>query len=160
MESALLAAKLGCHLMLPSVFGHPKMFVPIVARYKEAWEDAGRDIDDILIGSCCHAFAGSSHDDMRERFVPRYGHYWNFVDQLISDNTGGKIQMPFDLESFLSGPAVAGSSQECIDRMGELHELLGHNRQLFMFDLGGISDGELEETVRRFGEEVLPHLPD
>ena len=44
--------------------------------------------------------------------------------------------------------------------MGELHELLGHNRQLFMFDLGGISDGELEETVRRFGEEVLPHLPD
>ena len=96
---------------------------------------------------------------MRERFVPRYGHYWNFVDRLISDNTGGKVQMPFDLESFLAGPAVAGSSQECIDRMGELHQLLGHNRQLFMFDLGGVSDGELEETVRRFGAEVLPHLP-
>jgi hypothetical protein len=44
--------------------------------------------------------------------------------------------------------------------MGELHELLGHNRQLFMFDLGGVSDNELEETVRRFGEEVLPHLPE
>ena len=28
-----------------------------------------------------------------------------------------------------------------------------------MFDLGGVSDSELEETVRRFGEEVLPHLP-
>ena len=160
MESALLAAKLGCHLMLPSVFGHPKMFVPIVARYKEAWEEAGRDVADIIIGSCCHAFAGSTHGDMRERFVPRYGHYWNFVEQLISDNTGGKVQMPFDLESFLAGPAVAGSSEECVDRMGELHQLLGHNRQLFMFDLGGISDSELEETVRRFGEEVLPHLPD
>ena len=81
------------------------------------------------------------------------------MDQLIGDNTGGKVQMPFDLESFLAGPAVAGSAQECIDRMGELHELLGHNRQLFMFDLGGVSDNELEETVRRFGEEVLPHLP-
>ncbi len=97
---------------------------------------------------------------MRERFVPRYGHYWNFVEQLISDNTGGKVQMPFDLESFLAGPAVAGSAQECVDRMGELHELLGHDRQLFMFDLGGVSDNELEETVRRFGEEVLPHLPE
>ena len=158
--SALLAAKLGCRLMLPSVFGHPKMFVPIVEQYKEAWEEAGREADDIVIGSCCHAFAGSDHADMRKRFAPRYGHYWNFVDQLISANTGGKVQMPFDLESFLAGPAVAGSSQECIDRMGELHQLLGHNRQLFMFDLGGVADSELEETVRRFWEEVLPHLPD
>jgi len=159
-ESALLAAKLGCRLMLPSVFGHPKMFVPIVEQYKEAWVQAGRNTDDIVIGSCSHAFVGLDRADMRERFVPRYGHYWNFVDQLISDNTGGKVQMPFDLESFLAGPAVAGSAQECVDRMGELHELLGHDRQLFMFDLGGISDDELEETVRRFGEEVLPHLPE
>ncbi|HAA65689.1 MAG TPA: LLM class flavin-dependent oxidoreductase [Acidimicrobiaceae bacterium] len=157
--SALLAAKLGCRLMLPSVFGHPKMFVPIIEQYREAWHDAGRSEEDIVIGSCCHAFAGTSHADMRERFTPRYDHYWTFVDQLISDNTGGKVQMPFDLESFLAGPAVAGSSQECVDRMAELHELLGHNRQLFMFDLGGVSDSELEETVRRFGEEVLPHLP-
>ena len=41
------------------------MFVPIVEQYKEAWEEAGRT-DDIVIGSCCHAFAGSDHADMRE----------------------------------------------------------------------------------------------
>ena len=69
--------------------------------------------------------------------------------------------MPFDLESFLAGPAVAGSSQECIDRMGELHQLLGHNRQLFMFDLGGVSDSELEgnsSALRGRGPALPPRL--
>jgi hypothetical protein len=43
--------------------------------------------------------------------------------------------------------------------MGEIHDLFGHDRQLFMFDMGGISNAELQETVLRFGEEVIPHLP-
>jgi len=159
-ESAELAARWGFHLMLPSVFGHPKMFVPIIERYREAWQEFGRDPKDIHIGSCAHAFAGKNNQDMLARFVPRYGHYWNFVDDLIRANTDGKVKLPFDLDASLSGPAVAGSSQECVERMSEIHELLGHDRQLFMFDMGGISNNELQETVQRFGEEVLPYLPD
>lgn len=158
-ESMELTAQLGCMLMLPSVFGHPKMFVPIVDAYRERWVELGRDPDDIRIGACCHTYVGPDRADMMKRFAPRYEHYWRWVDQLISANTDGRITMPFDLEQFLAGPAVAGSAQECIDRVGEIHEMFGHDRQLFMFDMGGISDGELRETVMRFGEEVIPHLP-
>jgi alkanesulfonate monooxygenase SsuD/methylene tetrahydromethanopterin reductase-like flavin-dependent oxidoreductase (luciferase family) len=158
-RSAELAARLGCHLMLPSVFGHPKMFVPIVEQYREQWETYGHDPSDLKIGSCCHAFVGTDRSDMLARFVPRYEHYWNFVDELIQANSDGKVQLPFDLEASLAGPAVAGSAQECVDRMGEIYDLFGHDRQLFMFDMGGISNAELQETVLRFGEEVIPHLP-
>ena len=67
--------------------------------------------------------------------------------------------MPFDLDALLSGPTVAGSAEECIDRIGRLHDLFGHQRQLYMFDMGGISDSELEDNIARFGADVLPHLP-
>jgi len=157
--SADLAARLGCALMLPSVFGPPSNFLPVVDRYRESWAAAGRDEADIVIGACCHTYAGSDRDDMLQRFAPRYRHYWEFVNELISWHTGGTVDMSFDLDSFLAGPAVAGSSQECIDRMGEIHDLFGHQRQLFMFDMGGVSDGELRETIDRFGAEVIPHLP-
>lgn len=159
MESADLAARLGCHLMLPSVFGHPSMFVPIVERYREKWEEYGHDSADIQIGTCNHTFLGVDAADVLERFAPRYEHYWTFVDNLIQANTDGKVSLPFDLETFLGGPAIAGDAQECIDRVGQLHEMFGHQRQLFMFDMGGISDAELQENIQRFGEEVLPHLP-
>ena len=159
MQSADLAARNGFQLMLPSVFGHPKMFVPIVERYRELWEHYGRDPADIRIGTCNHTFLGTDRDDVMSRFAPRYEHYWNFADALIQANTDGKVQMPFDLESFLDGPAIAGTAEECIDRVGNLHEMFGHHRQLFMFDMGGISDSELKDNLLRFGEDVLPHLP-
>ena len=164
MESTELAARLGCMLMLPSVFGHPKMFIPIIERYREAWEEWGRDPADIRIGSCNHTFIANDSGaagtaDVMARFAPRYEHYWTWVDRLIQANTEGRVQMPFDLPTFLEGPAIAGSAEECIDRVGRLHDMFGHHRQLFMFDMGGISDAELQENLQRFGAEVLPHLP-
>lgn len=159
LESAELAARLGCRLMLPSVFGHPTAFMPAVEHYRHVWAEAGRDEADMRVGACCHTYAGRDRDDMMRRFAPRYEHYWTFVDDLVRANTDGRMGFPFDLASFLEGPAVAGGVQECIDRIGEIHDLFGHDRQLFMFDMGGISDAELQETVARFGEEVIPHLP-
>ncbi len=158
-SSAELAARLGCMLMLPSVFGPPAAFAPIVEYYRERWEAHGRDPADIRIGSCNHTFVGGDPDDLMARFAPRYESYWNFVTRLISDSTEGRVQLEFDLDTFLAGPAIAGNPQHCIDRVGELHELFGHHRQLFMFDMGGISDAELRENLQRFGETVLPHLP-
>lgn len=157
--SADLAARLGCRLMLPSVFGPPEAFVPIVDRYREQWEAAGRAESEMVIGACCHSFAGTDRQDMLNRFAPRYRHYWEFVNGLIAFNTGGRVEMPFDLDVMLSGPAVAGSAEECVDRVGQIHELFGHHRQLFMFDMGGVDDAELADTIGRFGEDVLPHLP-
>jgi alkanesulfonate monooxygenase SsuD/methylene tetrahydromethanopterin reductase-like flavin-dependent oxidoreductase (luciferase family) len=157
-DSARLAARLGCRLMLPSVFGPPEMFIPIVDVYREEWEAAGRDSADIMIGSCCHAFVGDGPDDLLARFAPRYEHYWKFVDELIQLNTDGRVSLPFDLDDMLVGPAVAGTAQECVDRVGHIHDLFGHHRQLFMFDMGGISDLELQDNIGRFGAEVLTHL--
>ena len=159
-ESIELTARLGCMLMLPLVFGDPKMFIPMVELYRRLWEENGRDPADIRIGACNHTFVGSGQDDVMTRFAPRYEHYWNFVTDLIAFSTGGRVQMEFDLETFLDGPAIAGSAQHCIDRIGQMHEMFDLDRQLFMFDMGGISDDELQENLQRFGAEVLPHLPD
>ena len=43
-----------------------------------------------------------------------------------------------------------------IDRIGQWHDLLDLDRMAFMFDLGGITEGPLRETIERFGTEVRP----
>ena len=53
-ESVELAAELGAGLMLPSVFGRPEMFRPLVDWYHEAWAAHGRAEVDARVGAITH----------------------------------------------------------------------------------------------------------
>ena len=54
--------------------------------------------------------------------------------------------------------AICGSSGQVLERIAEWDELLGLERLAVMFDLGGIPEPALCETIERFGTEVLPKL--
>jgi len=153
--SAQLAADLGCWLMLPSVFGKPEMFVPIVDIYRERWESNGRDWSDARVGACSHAHVGPTSGEARTRWAPFYRNYWEFVGDLIG--TGGRWPQ-FDLDELLAGPGICGSSEEVVDKIETWRELFGLDRHLFMFDLGGIDDALLNDSLERFGSDVVPHL--
>ena len=153
--SAELAADLGCWLMLPSVFGRPEMFAPVVDIYRQRWEQVGRDWSDARVGACSHAHVGANDKDAKTDWEPYYRHYWDFVGGLLEE-TG--MWPPFDFDELLAGPAICGGPNEVVDRIGRWNELLGLDRQIFMFDLGGIDEVELHETIERFGTEVAPQL--
>lgn len=154
-ESATLAAQLGCRLMLPSVFGKPQMFAAVVDIYRSAWEEAGRDWADAQVGACSHIHVGPTGAEARKRWEPFYHHYWDFVGGLL-EGTG--IWPPFDFDDLLAGPAICGSPAEVVDRVGQWQEMLGLDRHLFMFDLGGIDEPLLHSTLELFGSEVVPQL--
>jgi len=153
--SAELAADLGCWLMLPSVFGKPETFSPIVDIYRERWESTGRDWADARVGACSHTHVAPTGAEAKSGWEPYYRNYWDFVGSLLS---GTGMWPAFDFEELLSGPAICGSPGEVVDRIGRWDELLGLDRHLFMFDLGGIDERSLRSTIELFGSEVAPQL--
>ncbi|MEM8923413.1 MAG: LLM class flavin-dependent oxidoreductase [Actinomycetota bacterium] len=154
-ESARLAADLGAALMLPTVFGTPELFAPVVAIYRERWEERGRDWSDAMVGACSHTHVGPTSEAARRVWAPFYRNYWTFVGGLI----GASGRWPsFEEAEPMDGPAICGSAEEVVDRIGTWGEVLGLDRHLFMFDLGGIDLPLLNETMERFGAEVMPRL--
>lgn len=154
-QSAELAADLGCYLMLPTVFGKPQMFQAVVDIYRSRWEASGRDWADAKVGACSHTHVGATTEAARSGWEPYYHQYWDFVGGLLE---GSGMWPDFDYNELLAGPAICGSPAQVLDRIGEWREMLGLDRHLFMFDLGGIDRPSLNSTIELFGAEVVPHL--
>lgn len=154
-DSAELAADLGCWLMLPTVFGTPELFVPIVDAYRARWAAIGGNPDDARVGACSHINVGRDTARTRANWMPFYQNYWDFVGGLLGD-TGKWPQ--FDLSELLAGPGICGSPDYVVDKIETWRELFGLNRHLFMFDLGGIDTPELMRSIELFGTDVIPQL--
>jgi alkanesulfonate monooxygenase SsuD/methylene tetrahydromethanopterin reductase-like flavin-dependent oxidoreductase (luciferase family) len=84
--------------------------------------------------------------------------YWEWVQQLTKSYTPKAGDVPFDYRNLIDGPAIVGSPAEAVDRISATTELLGLDRMIFMFDLGGIPDDVLFPTLELFGAEVMPAL--
>src|ERR1700683_398716 len=76
-ESVDLAARLGWKLMLPSAFGRPAFFEPIVHRYLEQWEAHGHGHAP-EVGAAWHMFVAPDSQVARKQWEPRYrpSHEW------------------------------------------------------------------------------------
>jgi alkanesulfonate monooxygenase SsuD/methylene tetrahydromethanopterin reductase-like flavin-dependent oxidoreductase (luciferase family) len=159
-DSVDLAARLGLGLMLPTVFGTPESFRPMVERYEEQWALHGRDPADRRVGCCTHAFVAATRAEARRIWEPRYRAYIEWVNELVFASTGGRATGlgGFDFEERCASLAICGSPAEMIDRMGELRELLHLDTQLLMFDMGGLPDDELRAVIELAGTEVIPKV--
>lgn len=153
--SARLAADLGAWLMLPTVFGKPETFAPIVDIYRARWQEQGRDWATARVGACSHIHVGPDDTAARARWEPHYRRYWQFVGGLLGES--GRWP-PFDFDELLAGPGICGGPEEVLDRIAVWSGALGLDRHLFMFDLGGLAPAAVEEAIERFGTEVVPHL--
>ena len=162
-ESIDLAARLGCWLMLPTVFGTWPMFRPVVDRYIELWEAYGHDPAQRRIGCCSHFFVARDSADAKRRWAPRYLHYLESVirwQQASASRAGATVgRFPLhDFDTMNSTIAICGSPAEVVDRMGEAREALHLDTHILMLDMGGIPDDELFPAIELAGAEVLPHL--
>jgi alkanesulfonate monooxygenase SsuD/methylene tetrahydromethanopterin reductase-like flavin-dependent oxidoreductase (luciferase family) len=156
-ESVDLAAELGLPLMLPSVLAPPTRFLPLVERYRERAARAGHPA---RLGACNHVHVGADGGEARERWRPYYRNYLAFVDRVWQrrELVHPRARVELDYEALLGGAALCGSPAELTDRLLATREALGLDVHLLMFDLGGLPEPLLRETLERFGGEVLPHL--
>jgi alkanesulfonate monooxygenase SsuD/methylene tetrahydromethanopterin reductase-like flavin-dependent oxidoreductase (luciferase family) len=159
-DSVELAARLGLGLLLPTVFGTPEMFAPMVGLYEERWEAYGHDSAARRIGCCSHAHVEPDSAAAKHHWEPRYRAYIEWVNELQRQSTGGRGAGlgGFDFEHLCRHTALCGSPAEVVDRMGEIRELLHLDTHLLMFDMGGLPADELAATIELTGAEVIPKL--
>ncbi|MFN0088738.1 MAG: LLM class flavin-dependent oxidoreductase [Acidimicrobiales bacterium] len=163
VDSAELAARLGLGLMLPSILHRPEHFAPTVARYRERYAEHGHPAEGCRVGVISHTNVHRESQTARRLMQARLGHYFGWVGELLAISTpraAEKGGMPFDFDRLTAGPTICGSPAEVLDRIGHVHEVLGHDTHLLMFDMGGAPAAEVSAMVELAGAEVLPFLPD
>jgi alkanesulfonate monooxygenase SsuD/methylene tetrahydromethanopterin reductase-like flavin-dependent oxidoreductase (luciferase family) len=148
--SAELSASVGLPFMLPSLFRWPGDYLPIVDHYRHQCALLGNPA---RIGFPAYLHVARTSQEARARWRPHLEHY-----QTFAMDVRGSYGRPTDFESLLRGPAICGSPAECAERIVEINELLGLDRQLFLMDAGGLPWDQLMETIELFATEVLPQV--
>lgn len=157
-DSVELAARLGLRLIVPTVFGTPAQFRPMVDHYLACWDAAGRDRADARIGAVSHCHVNRTAELARRTWEPRYTTYMNWVTDFIARGMGASSVPPFDYDATVRDMAVVGSPAEVVDRIGQMRDLLHLDTHLVKFDMGGMPHHEVAATIERFGAEVIPQL--
>lgn len=160
-DTAILAARLGLKLMLPSAFGAPASFRRVADIYRDAFVAAGH-AHEPEIGACWHGWVARDGAAAHARFRPRYEAYHAFTKSVIHKVNPAPppfATAAFDYDFLTSqGPAIVGSPAEFIDRIGTLHQILQADVNLIKMDMGGVPKEEFVDMVQLVGEEVIPTL--
>jgi alkanesulfonate monooxygenase SsuD/methylene tetrahydromethanopterin reductase-like flavin-dependent oxidoreductase (luciferase family) len=159
--SAQLAGRLGLKLMLPSAFGRPDKFVPIVDTYREAFAAANHR-HAAEVGACWHGWVAPNNEEAIKRFEPRYRAYHAFTQKLmrqVNPNPPAYLSAPFDYDLLRTkGPALVGSPSAVLDRLFELSRILGAELNLIKMDMGGVPPAEYNEMLELMASDVIPKL--
>jgi alkanesulfonate monooxygenase SsuD/methylene tetrahydromethanopterin reductase-like flavin-dependent oxidoreductase (luciferase family) len=135
-----LAARLGLDLMLPSAFGNPAVFVPVVEQYLELFASYGHSRPP-RVGACWHVNVGTSTQQARARWEPRYRAYFELMGTVIrrvNPNPPAFIDKPFDFDWLSTkGPAIVGSPDEVAERLSAVSAMLHTDLNLVYVDMGG-----------------------
>lgn len=159
-DSVELAARLGWKLMLPAILGNPENFIPVVDHYLQKWSDHGHQHDP-EIGSGWHVFVAPTSAAARATWEPRYRAYHDWMQELLPkvNRSMPAHVRPFDFDLLTTkGPAIVGSPEQVVDRIGTLSEKLKVTTHLLYTDMGGMPDHEVFDTIDLLGSAVLPAL--
>jgi alkanesulfonate monooxygenase SsuD/methylene tetrahydromethanopterin reductase-like flavin-dependent oxidoreductase (luciferase family) len=159
VDSAEFAARLGLPLMLPGVFGPPRIFVPIVEHYRARFAELGHPAERCQVGTIAHTTVAATSQAARETMAARMAVYLGWVKELVSISTPHLAGMfpPFDFDLLVErGPTVSGSPEQVIDKMSLWRDTLDLDVYLLMCDMGGMPPEELQAMLELAGQAVLP----
>ncbi len=153
-ESAQRAGRLGLPMMLGLIGGtidHAKRIVDV---YHEAGRRAGHAGDRLSVGITSHFHVGETEAQARERFFPYYQRY------LSPKTNGGRgwhvERTDMDKAAAPRGALMVGSPQEVASKILDLRATLRIDRFMGQVDLGGMPKEMIANSIRMFGETVVP----
>lgn len=153
-ESTELAAKWGDPLFSANGFHPLKKYAELVDHYRERWEHYGHDPKDALVGAGSGGlFIARTSQEARAAYRPIY--------QKFLDSPGARHnRTPFtDVDDVIDkGPALIGSPEEVLDKVGRYHDALGHEVLSLGIEGPGLSETQRRDSLDLFFSLLAPQL--
>ncbi|MFE7720786.1 LLM class flavin-dependent oxidoreductase [Nocardia rhizosphaerihabitans] len=153
-NSVLRAAELGVPLFIGVLGGTPQHWARYGHAYRQAWDQVGHPADAARIAVAVHGFVGPDNTTAKATYLRHE------LDMFTTGaaEAGRPPMTPTGREHDLrpGGMVFAGSPEEVADRIIDLHQLLGHDRQILQMDVGAMPHGEVLRSIELLGTEVAP----
>jgi probable LLM family oxidoreductase len=148
------AGRLGLPVSYAIIGGRPADFAGLVRLYRRAHEEAGHDAATRRVEVAGMGFVADDSKAARDFFFP----YWLDSMRRIAAERGFAIpnRIAFESQSARGGAYFVGAPEEVAERIVALHEVLGHDRQIFQMDLSGVPQRESLRAIELLGTQVAP----
>jgi alkanesulfonate monooxygenase SsuD/methylene tetrahydromethanopterin reductase-like flavin-dependent oxidoreductase (luciferase family) len=155
-SSVMRAVELGLPMFLGILGGSPEHWAQYGKAYRTAWTEAGHLAAAGTIAVAVHGFVAENGREAKETYLAHEARMF----ETGSAEIGRPMRAPPGRmrEMGPGGMVFAGSPDEVADRILDLHEKLGHSRQIIQMDVGGMPHAEFLKGVELLGERVLPQV--
>ena len=149
-----LAAKWGDPLFSANVTNPIERYAELVRRYRDSWEQYGRDPKDALVGAgSAGYYAAKNSQDAIETYRPI------FEARQDAFRRQGMPQVFHSLEDSIErSSALVGSPQQIIDKVLRYHEQMGHEVLALNSDGVGLTSLQHRATLELFQSDIAPVL--
>jgi alkanesulfonate monooxygenase SsuD/methylene tetrahydromethanopterin reductase-like flavin-dependent oxidoreductase (luciferase family) len=150
------AVELGLPMFLGILGGSPEHWAQYGHAYRAAWAQAGQPEDAAAIAVAVHGFVGEQNRAAKALYLEHELRLFQTGSAEIGRPMRAPVGRDMDLEP--GGMVFAGGSDEVADRILQLHEQLGHSRQIFQMDVGGMPHADFLKSIELLGTRVLPQV--
>jgi alkanesulfonate monooxygenase SsuD/methylene tetrahydromethanopterin reductase-like flavin-dependent oxidoreductase (luciferase family) len=155
-QSVMRAVELGLPLFLGILGGTPAHWAQYGHAYREAWAQVGHPAEAADIAVAVHGFV--AEDDATAKST--YLEYETRMFQAGMAEIGRPgSPLPNRAANYgLDGMVFVGGADEMAERILNLHQQLGHSRQILQMDVGGMPHATFLRAIELLGTEVAPQI--
>lgn len=154
--SVVRAGKLGLPVMFAIIGGNPEQFQPLFNYYKQAYEDAGHDMDNFKVGVHMHSFFGEDSQATADYYYPVYSAQ---MDRIGKSRGWPPFQRgQYDFGRSKHGHLIIGDANESAEKIIMMNELFGLTRFSAHMDVGAPSHEHMMKSIEIFGEKIAPQV--
>jgi alkanesulfonate monooxygenase SsuD/methylene tetrahydromethanopterin reductase-like flavin-dependent oxidoreductase (luciferase family) len=155
-QSVMRAVELGLPLFLGILGGTPGHWAQYGRAYRDAWAQLRRPAGAADIAVAVHGCVAD--DDSKARST-----YLDYELRMFQAGMAeiGRPGQPPSNRAVAYGPdgmVFVGGPDEVAERILNLHQLLGHSRQILQMDVGGMPHATFLRAIELLGTEVLPQV--
>jgi probable LLM family oxidoreductase len=154
-ESVVRAVHFDVPMMLAIIGGDPRRFLPYVDLYKRACAQLGKPVRPLGVHSPGHV--AQTDAEAQEQLWPHY--------RAMHDRIGGERGWPpTTKENFLNevrhGSLYVGAPETVARKIANTVRTLGLGRFDMKYSNGPLPQGQMMESIRLYGEQVMPLVRD
>ncbi|MFN0257122.1 LLM class flavin-dependent oxidoreductase [Pedobacter ureilyticus] len=154
--SVVRAGKLGLPVMFAIIGGNPAQFQPLFDYYKQAYEDAGHDMNKFQVGVHMHSFFGDDSQATADYYYPVYSAQ---MDRIGKSRGWPPFQRgQYDYGRSKHGHLIIGDANEAAEKIIMMNELFGLTRFSAHMDVGAPAHNHMMKSIEIFGEKIAPQV--